>query len=148
MRIIDWSSDVCSSDLLQASRNLPTAPLMAGQGGMSLRQRLSNIVTHPTKARATGFIAKEVIEAFELVASELQKRAIVAKVTQLDDGAKLTVHHGDAAEDFTYAVRMISQPIPAFALSDAARSIGEKKRFYRTEVFLNNGGRRSEEHTS
>src|SRR3546814_2296134 len=83
---------------LQASRNLPTAPLMAGQGGMSLRQRLNNIVTHPTKARATGVIAKEVIEAFELVASELQKRAIVAKVTQLDDGAKLTVHHGDAAE--------------------------------------------------
>src|SRR3546814_9268071 len=104
---------------IQASRNLPTAPLMAGQGGMSLSQRLNNIVTHPTKARATGFIANEVIEAFELVATELQKRAIVAKVTQLDDGAKLTVHHGDAAEDFTYAVRMISQPIPAFALSDA-----------------------------
>src|SRR3546814_1958387 len=100
MRIRDWSSDVCSSDLfplsilmllmcygilkglrdevaLQASRNLPTAPLMAGQGGMSLRQRLNNIVTHPNKARATGFIAKAVIEAFEMVASELQKRAHV-----------------------------------------------------------------------
>src|SRR3546814_19478310 len=107
MRIRDWSSDVCSSDLfplsilmllmcygilqglrdevaLQASRNLPTAPLMAGQGGMSLRQRLNNIVTHPTKASATGFIAKEVIEAFAMVASELPQRAIVAKVTPFD----------------------------------------------------------------
>src|SRR3546814_6369007 len=37
---------------LQASRNLPTAPLMAGQGGMSLRQRLNNIVTHPKIGRA------------------------------------------------------------------------------------------------
>lgn len=126
---------------LQASRNLPIAPLTAGQGGMSLRQRLNNIVTHPTKARATAFIGKEVIAAFELVASELQKRDIVADITQLDDGAQLIVHHGDEAEDFVYAVRLVSQPIPAFALSDAARREGEKRRFYRTEVFLNNGGR-------
>ncbi|WP_199748493.1 BCCT family transporter [Candidimonas sp. SYP-B2681] len=126
---------------IQESRTLPTAPLMTSQGGLSLRQRLNHIVSHPTKTRANNYIAKEVIAAFDLVASELQKRGIAAEVVRLDDGAQLIVHHGDEAEDFTYAVRMISQPIPAFALSDAARGEGEKKRFYRAEVFLNKGGR-------
>ncbi|HUG59432.1 MAG TPA: BCCT family transporter [Candidimonas sp.] len=126
---------------IQASRNLPTAPLIATQGGLSLRQRLSSIVSHPTKAQAAAFIEKTVIEAFGLVASELQKRQINTEMLRLDDGVQLVIRHGDDAEDFTYAVRLVSQPIPAFALSDAARREGEKKRFYRTEVFLNKGGR-------
>jgi choline/glycine/proline betaine transport protein len=125
----------------QASRSLPTAPLMTAQGGLSLRQRLNHIVSHPSRARATAYIAKEVVTAFELVASELQKRDIVAEVVALEDGMQLIVHHGDGAEDFIYAVRLVSQPIPAFALSESARREGEKKRFYRSEVFLNKGGR-------
>lgn len=126
---------------IQASRSLPTAPLISSHGGLSLRQRLTHIVSHPSKARANAYIAKEVLVAFNLVASELQKQDIVAEVAQLDDGAKLIIHHGGEARDFTYAVRLISQPIPAFALSEAARQGGEKKQFYRTEVFMNKGGR-------
>lgn len=124
-----------------ASHSLPIAPLMSSQGGLSLRQRLTHIVSHPSKTRANDYIAKEVLAAFSLVASELQKRDIVAEVVHLDDGAQLIVHHGDVTQDFIYAVRLVSQPIPAFALSETARREGEKKRFYRTEVFLNKGGR-------
>ena len=126
---------------IQLSRNLPTAPLMAVHGGLSLRQRLNSIVSHPTRDRASAFIDKTVVEAFSLVASELAKKDFTTEIIRLDDGVELVVHHGDEAEDFTYAVRLVSQPIPAFALSDAARREGEKKRFYRTEVFLNKGGR-------
>ena len=35
----------------------------------------------------------------------------------------------------------MSHPIPAFALADAARGEGERRRYYRTEVFLSQGGR-------
>ncbi len=126
---------------MQRSRNMPTAPLISGPGGLSLRQRINSIVSHPSRERALGFINNTVVEAFTLVASELQKRDISAEAVQLDDGFQLVVHHGDAAEDFTYAVRLVGQPIPAFALSDGARREGERKRFYRTEVYLNKGGR-------
>jgi choline/glycine/proline betaine transport protein len=126
---------------MQRSRNMPTAPLIGGPGGLSLRQRINSIVSHPNRERALGFINNTVVEAFTLVASELQKRDISAEAVRLDDGFQLVVHHGDEAEDFTYAVRLVSQPIPAFALSDGARREGERKRFYRTEVYLNKGGR-------
>lgn len=126
---------------IQASRNLPTAPMIATQGGLSLRQRLNSIVSHPSKTQAAAFIEKTVAEAFGMVASELQKRQIAADTVSLEDGMQLLIRHGDEVQDFTYAVRMVGQPIPAFALSDAARREGEKRRFYRTEVFLNKGGR-------
>ena len=127
--------------VINLSRSLPTAPLIASQGGLSLRQRLHSIVSHPTKAQANAFIDKTVMEAFGLVAAELQKRGIVTEAVRLEDGAQLTVQHGGTAEDFIYAVRLVGQPIPAFALSDGARREGEKRRYYRTEVFLNKGGR-------
>src|SRR3546814_16266198 len=39
---------------LPASRNLPTAPLMAGQGGLALRKRQKNIHQTATQTRAIG----------------------------------------------------------------------------------------------
>jgi len=126
---------------IHLSRSLPTAPLIGSQGGLSLRQRLHSIVSHPTRAQANAFVDKTVMEAFGLVAAELQKRDIATEAVRLDDGAQLTVQHGGTVEDFIYAVRLVGQPIPAFALSDGARREGEKRRYYRTEVFLNKGGR-------
>ncbi|HEY9278879.1 MAG TPA: BCCT family transporter, partial [Eoetvoesiella sp.] len=120
---------------IQLSRSLPTAPLITSQGGLSLRQRLNSIVSHPSRDRANAFVDNVVVESFAMVVSELQKREISAETVRLDDGVQLIVHHGGDVEDFTYAVRLVSQPIPAFALSDAARREGEKKKFYRTEVF-------------
>src|SRR3546814_19111548 len=62
--------------VINLSRSLPTAPLIASHGGLSLRQRLHSIVSHPTKAQANAFIDNTVMAAFELVAAELQKREI------------------------------------------------------------------------
>ena len=126
---------------IQRSRTLPIAPLIPGPGGVSFRQRINSIVSHPGRAKANEFIQTTVKPAMELVVAELQARDIPAETVPLDDGMQLVVHHGEGAEDFTYAVRLVSQPIPAFALTDAARREGERKRFYRTEVFLNKGGR-------
>ncbi len=126
---------------IQMSRSLPTAPLIGAQGGLSLRQRIHSIVSHPNKAQATTFIENTVIKAFDVVAAELAKRDIVAETERLEDGAQLTIRHHDQTEDFIYAVRMMRHTIPAFALSDSARRDGERKRYYRTEVFLNKGGR-------
>src|SRR5690606_5957127 len=84
---------------IQASRNLPIAPLVSGQGGLSLRQRLTSIVSHPTKKQASGFIDLTVAEAFETVASELKKRHIVADAVRLDDGMQLLIRHADEVQD-------------------------------------------------
>jgi choline/glycine/proline betaine transport protein len=53
----------------------------------------------------------------------------------------LRVRHGESASDFVYAVRAVSHPVPAFALTDAAQREGERHRYYRAEVFLTHGGR-------
>lgn len=126
---------------IQMSRVLPTAPLIGVQGGLTLRQRIHSIVSHPSKSQAKTFIDDVAVKAFGIVAVELAKGNIKAEALTLEDGAQLIIRHHDDTEDFVYAVRMISQPIPAFAMSDAARREGEKKRYYRTEVFLNKGGR-------
>jgi choline/glycine/proline betaine transport protein len=126
---------------LQASRQLPIAPLIGGQGGLSLRQRLNSIVSHPGKSQAMAFLEDTVRGAFSTVTNALRERQIASETIALDDGMQLIIRHGDDIEDFTYAVRLVSQPIPAFALTDGARREGEKRRFFRTEVFLNKGGR-------
>lgn len=126
---------------IQESRRLPTAPLVGAQGGLTLRQRIQSIVSHPSKAQASDFISTTVLPAFDLVTAELAKGGITAETVTLEDGAQLIVRHRDQTEDFIYAVRLIRQTIPAFALSDSARRDNERKRYYRTEVFLNKGGR-------
>lgn len=126
---------------LQASRQLPIAPLMGGLGGLSLRQRLNSIVSHPGRKQAMAFVEETVRGAFGTVASALRERQIDTETVTLDDGMQLIIRHSGDIEDFIYAVRLISQPIPAFALSDGARREGEKRRFFRAEVFLNKGGR-------
>ncbi|NGM88645.1 BCCT family transporter [Parapusillimonas sp. SGNA-6] len=126
---------------LQASRQLPIAPLVGAQGGLSLRQRLNSIVSHPGKKQAMAFVESTVSAAFATVAGALRERQIDSQMVPLDDGMQLIIRHSGDIEDFTYAVRLVSQPIPAFALTDSARREGEKRRFFRAEVFLNKGGR-------
>jgi choline/glycine/proline betaine transport protein len=126
---------------LQASRQLPIAPLVGAQGGLSLRQRLNSIVSHPGKKQAMAFVESTVSAAFATVAGALRERQIDSQMVPLDDGMQLIIRHSGDIEDFTYAVRLVSQPIPAFALTDSARREGEKRRFFRVEVFLNKGGR-------
>lgn len=118
---------------------LPAAPLVPE--GTSWRRRLSAIVSHPSKAQVDGYIETSVARAFEALVEEFAKRDRDAAIDRGSEGLQLTVRHGDEAGAFVYGVRPVSHPIPAFALTDAARREGEKRRYYRAEVFLSQGSR-------
>ncbi|HET8726591.1 MAG TPA: BCCT family transporter, partial [Alphaproteobacteria bacterium] len=124
---------------LAVSGRLPAAPLVSEEG--SWRRRLSAIVSHPSKVQVRGFMERTVSQAFQSVVVELAKRDLTAVVDRSEDSLQLTVSHGEGAPEFIYSVRPVSHPIPAFALTDAARREGEKRRYYRAEVFLSQGGR-------
>ena len=125
---------------MRLSEQLPSAPMSQGPGN-SWRRRLAAIVSHPGKQQAHEFLRTTVSNAFATVVLELAERDIRAEI-QSDAGAvALTVHHGEGTADFVYSVRAVAHPIPAFALADAARREGERRRYYRTEVFLSQGGR-------
>src|SRR3546814_782911 len=126
---------------MTASGRLPAWPLVQSEGIVSWRRRLGAIVSHPTKRQVADYIETTVANAFDAVVAELDKRRLAAETERVDDGLRLTVRHGDGAADFVYAVRPVGRPIPAFALTDAARREGEVRRYYRAEVFLTQGGR-------
>jgi choline/glycine/proline betaine transport protein len=109
--------------------------------GAGWRRRLSAIISHPSRTQIRGYIDSIVSRAFETLVEEFAKRERHAVIDRTEDGLQLTVHHGDDADAFVYGVRPVSHPIPAFALTDAARREGEKRRYYRAEVFLSHGSR-------
>jgi choline/glycine/proline betaine transport protein len=111
------------------------------EGSASWRRRLGAIVSHPSKEQVVAHIETTVARAFTAVVAELGKRELAADTERVDDGLQLTVRHGEGTADFVYSVRPVSHPIPAFALTDAARREGEQHRYYRAEVFLMQGSR-------
>jgi choline/glycine/proline betaine transport protein len=127
--------------ILKASGLLPAAPLLQLEGSASWRRRLGAIVGHPSKEQVVAYIETTVARAFTAVVAELGKRELAADTERVDDGLQLTVRHGEGTADFVYSVRPVSHPIPAFALTDAARREGEQHRYYRAEVFLMQGSR-------
>jgi choline/glycine/proline betaine transport protein len=127
--------------ILKASGLLPAAPLLQLEGSASWRRRLGAIVSHPSKEQVVAYIETTVARAFTAVVAELGKRELAADTERVDDGLQLTVRHGEGTADFVYSVRPVSHPIPAFALTDAARREGEQHRYYRAEVFLMQGSR-------
>ncbi|WP_086079744.1 BCCT family transporter [Bordetella genomosp. 13] len=124
-----------------ATQSLQAAPLLPTDGQVPWRRRLNAIVSHPTRDQVNRFIGGTVTTALTSVQDELRSRELQAEIEQLDDGVQLKVLHGDGAPDFLYAVRRISYPIPAFALSDQHSSRDERRRYSRAEVFLSQGGR-------
>jgi len=128
---------------LRRSKQLPLAPLVAAEGAVPWRRRLAAIISHPSKRQVSGFIDNTVAGALESVVAEFTRRELDSSVERLEDGIQLTVRHGDGSgdADFVYAVRRVSQPVPAFALTDAARREGEARKYSRAEVFLNQGSR-------
>ena len=121
---------------MRASGRLPAAPLIQPQGW---RRRLGAIVSHPSRRRVLHYIDTTVATAFETVMAELAKRGLEAEIDRVEDGLQLRVRHGEGATDFVYAVRAVRHPVPAFALTDAARREGEQQSYYQAEVFLSQG---------
>jgi choline/glycine/proline betaine transport protein len=126
---------------LWASGQLPPAPLIQAEGASFWRRRLGAIVSHPSRRQVLSYIGTTVVTALETVVTELRTRNLEAEIERLEDGLQLNVRHGDDAPDFVYAVRAVGYPVPAFALTDAARRQGDKNLYFRAEVFLMQGGR-------
>lgn len=125
---------------ISAAQRMPAAFMVPGGGNVPWRRRLAAMVSHPSQRQVAGYIEGTVEQALQALAGELSETGLQARVAPLDDGVELQVEHGDEGRRFTYAVRPVSRPIPAFALTDAA-SRGERRHYYRAEVFLNQGGR-------
>ncbi|VFR17519.1 High-affinity choline uptake protein BetT [plant metagenome] len=126
---------------LQASHRLHAAPLLSSEGGQHWKRRLNSIISHPTKDQVLRYVANTVQPAMTTVQQEFVKRELQAEIEALEDGVQLKVAHGDGTPAFLYAVRRVSHPIPAFALSDQRNSKDERRRYSRAEVFLSQGGR-------
>jgi choline/glycine/proline betaine transport protein len=123
-----------------ARKQLPPLPLVRPDGSISWRRRLSAIVSHPSKRQVMAYIDTTVSKALASVEAEFAKRELAAQVEKLEDGMQLSVGHGENATDFIYRVRSVGHPIPAFALTDAARREGEQRQYYRAEVSLTQNG--------
>jgi choline/glycine/proline betaine transport protein len=122
----------------QAMRRVPggdVGPLITVPGGVPWQRRLGAIASPPSRRQVTEFIGGTVSQALHAVQAELSKRDLAASLEPRDDGVQLTVRHGEVA-DFVYAVVAAGYPIPAFALTDAARREGEARRYFRAEVLL------------
>ncbi|MDB6454454.1 BCCT family transporter [Falsirhodobacter sp. 20TX0035] len=125
---------------LTASAALPSAPLVVNEGAM-WRRRLAAIVSHPRRQQVETFLNGPVAQALEAVQTELSARGHAAEVTRDESGIALRVDLGETGSGFTYGVQPISQPIPAFALSDTGGTAQPRNRYYRAEVFLAQGSR-------
>ncbi len=122
---------------LTASAALPSAPLAMNEGAM-WRRRLAAIVSHPRRGQVDTFLAGPVTQALEAVKAELSQRGHTAEVTRDEEGIALRVDLGDTGSNFMYGVHPISQPIPAYALTDTSE---QRNRYYRAEVFMTQGSR-------
>jgi choline/glycine/proline betaine transport protein len=125
---------------LTASAALPSSPLVASEGTM-WRRRLGAIISHPRKSQVENFLAGPVAQALEAVQAELARRGHAANVERNDTGVALRVDLGGTTTGFIYGVQPVSHPIPAFALTDSARTEDGRNRYYRAEVFLAQGSR-------
>ncbi len=127
---------------LARSARLHAAPMGVNEGPFPWRRRLGAILSHPARAQTAAYIAGTVAKAFGAVVEEMGRRELAATTEAVDDdGLRLVVKHGEGVDDFIYEVRPVSHPIPAFALTDAARGEGARNRYFRAEVFLAQGGR-------
>ncbi|WP_459615967.1 BCCT family transporter [Bordetella sp. 2513F-2] len=126
-----------------ATQALQAVPLLPTEGSVPWRRRLGGIVSHPSKEQVNRFIEKTVAPALDSVREELARRELQAVTEPLEgvDGIQLRVLHGEGMPEFLYAVRRVSYPIPAFALSDQHSSKDERRRYSRAEVYLSQGGR-------
>ena len=76
--------------------------------------------------------------ALDAVANELRESGLRAEVEDGGEQAALTVYHGDETE-FVYSLHVRGYTAPAFAVRDFAGPASSGKKYYRAEVFLQEG---------
>ncbi|KGM56704.1 choline transporter [Lysobacter arseniciresistens ZS79] len=107
---------------------------------LNWKQRLGQMLHHPTRAEVVEYLHETVEPALQEVASELRRRGLDAVVEHGDDGRVwVEVGHGEEI-DFHYSVRPRPYEPPAFVLNDTRDERAEALKYYRAEVHLREGG--------
>ena len=122
---------------LQSAQSVSTATAPA----VPWRQRLGTLLNQPTRDRALSFLKGTAIPALEEVAEEIRSRGMDAQVTSEDEDAMLTVTHG-AEDEFHYGVALKAVRSPAFAITELEGKEAERRKVWRVEVALREGGQR------
>jgi choline/glycine/proline betaine transport protein len=114
-------------------------PLAAATGdGIPWQRMLHNIVSHARRDQVLRFLSTTVDEALSDVARELEQHQISTEVSREDGSIGLAVFHNGQA-DFVYAVKVRGFRVPRFTLTAAQLNGGEDDRYYRAEVYLEEG---------
>ncbi len=128
-------------DMLKRESLLGRSPLPPTVGGRltdeTWRLRVERLADVPRARSVRAFIRGDVEESLEQVAAEMRGQGLDARVSEVDDGVRLSIEHGDE-RDFVYGVRMRSYHPPSFVIGDLDGAEG--KEYYRAEVFLLEGG--------
>jgi choline/glycine/proline betaine transport protein len=126
-------------DDVRRRRGLAQAAMtQIGSTGISWRQRLASIVTFPSHAQVSRFLAEVVLPAMQTVAAELGSRGVEATVEPAEEQVALRVPQNGAL-DFEYAVHIRGFEAPAFALNQLADPDRAAHGYCRAEVHLKEG---------
>ncbi|WP_084493529.1 BCCT family transporter [Brackiella oedipodis] len=130
--------DDVQQEIARAAIAMPR--VATAQNAANWRERLHVVVNFPDQNEVNKFINTTCYEACELVAEELQKANISAKVSKLsgeNTGVRLETNHGDEI-DFVYSVIPSVHQQPSFIDSDGKDHSSTE--YYRAEVHLEKGG--------
>ncbi|QMT32955.1 choline BCCT transporter BetT [Conchiformibius steedae DSM 2580] len=108
--------------------------------GRNWRNRLHRLVDFPTAETAQRFMNRQLHPAMLEVASELQQKGLQTEVSPVSEQYTVTLsvqHNGEV--DFVYEVRLVEAVKPIFALGQSGNIAADAEKYYRAEVFLQEG---------
>lgn len=108
----------------------------------SWQRRLARILHQPTRRDVEQFLSSVATPALQSVASELKARGIEAVAER--DSARAAVWLTVPAKkvrNFAYGVEIDSHLLPTFAARTAARTEGQRERYYEARTYFGDGSR-------
>ena len=127
------------------AQGVPATPMMSGSK-VSWQQQLKKLISYPSEAEISRFLAAAVKPALEEVATEIRKSGLEVDVAHEDKSVQLTVSQGEA-QAFVYGVHAVSHLMPTFAFPEFDAEVDEAKRYYRAEVYLSEGSQHYDVHS-
>lgn len=117
---------------------LQAQPASAATAG-SWQRQLHTILHHPSRAEVLGYLSSTALPALEAVCGELQKRGVATEMQREEDRIRLLAMTGTPGE-FRYGIRARGYALPSFAYIKHGTQPTDRERYYRAEVFLQEGG--------